>query len=245
MYGILFPTLASSGIQVHAFDQRGWGRSVHKPSDKGLTGPTTQVLADITAFIKPLLPSTVPLFLMGHSMGGAEVLCYAAEGPLDTRKHIRGYILESPFIAFHPSSKPSAVTVVLGRLAGKLLPKRQLYNELKAELLTRSVEIQKKYQEDPLCHNTGTLEGLAGMLDRASGLESGKIRVAKDAGEGGKTRILLSHGTADGVCEYRATVKVFEQLDAVDDKELKLYEGWYHQCELLFNGLIEDYANKK
>jgi acylglycerol lipase len=104
-----------------------------------------------------------------------------------------------------------------------------MVNELDAKLLTRAPEIQKQFEEDPLCHNTGTLEGLAGMLDRATGLESGNIRVPKDAGEGGKTRILLSHGTADGVCEYSATVKLYERLDSIDDKELKLYDGWYHQ----------------
>jgi acylglycerol lipase len=231
MYGILFPTFASKGIQVHTFDQRGWGRSVHDPSEKGLTGPTSQVLADITAFIKPLIPSSAPLFLMGHSMGGAEVLCYTAEGPLEIRKHIRGYVLDAPFCAFHPSSKPFVLTVAMGRLAGKLLPKKQMVSKLNAELLTRSPEVQKMYEDDPLCHNTGTLEGLAGMLDRATGLESGKIRVPKGAGEGGKTRILLSHGTKDSVCDYHATVKVYERLDKEDDKELKLYEGWFHQRE--------------
>jgi acylglycerol lipase len=49
------------------------------------------VLDDITSFIQPLLPSPVPFFLMGHSMGGGEVLCYAAQGPQEVRKHIRGY----------------------------------------------------------------------------------------------------------------------------------------------------------
>src|SRR5436190_14502002 len=42
-YGILFPTLATLGISTYGFDQRGWGRSVHSPSEKGLTGPTSLV----------------------------------------------------------------------------------------------------------------------------------------------------------------------------------------------------------
>jgi len=242
-YGILFPTLASKGIQVHSFDQRGWGRSVHKPSQKGLTGPTSTVLGDISSFIEPLLPSKVPLFLMGHSMGGAEVLCYAAQGPLDVRKHIRGYLLEAPFIAFHSSTKPSPITVALGRLAGKLLPHKQMVNVIDAKLLSRDPEVQKEFVEDKLCHDTGTLEGLSHMLDRASGLDSGKIKVPKDAGEGGKTRIWLSHGTDDGVCEYKATVRLHDALDTVDDKELKLYEGWYHKLHAEPTPDRETYAN--
>lgn len=46
-YYTLFPTLASRGIQTHAFDQRGWGRSVYSPSHRGLTGPTSTVLGDM------------------------------------------------------------------------------------------------------------------------------------------------------------------------------------------------------
>src|SRR5215469_8379904 len=82
-YGILFPTLATLGISTYGFDQRGWGRSVHSPSEKGLTGPTPLILSDTTSFIKSVLASSspdddrknTPLFLMGHSMGGAQVLC--------------------------------------------------------------------------------------------------------------------------------------------------------------------------
>jgi acylglycerol lipase len=59
-YGLLFPTLASHGIEVYGFDQRGWGRSVEKASEKGLSGPTSLILSDIASFIKTLLPSKVP-----------------------------------------------------------------------------------------------------------------------------------------------------------------------------------------
>lgn len=70
----LFPTLACRQILVYAFDQRGWGRSVKKLSARGRTGSTSQVLDDIDSVVKSQLPSDLPLFLMGHSMGGGEVL---------------------------------------------------------------------------------------------------------------------------------------------------------------------------
>ncbi|OCL14412.1 alpha/beta-hydrolase [Glonium stellatum] len=227
-YGILFPTLATQGIEVLSFDQRGWGRSVHKPSEKGLTGPTARVLADITSFLSTAIPCPVPLFLMGHSMGGAEVLCYAAEGPADTRKHIRGYLLESPFVDFNPASRPSHLTVIMGRIAGKLLPHKQMVQVIDAKFLSRDPEVQKAFIEDKLCHDTGTLEGLAGMLDRAAGLTSGKIKVGKSAGEGDVTRIWISHGTVDKVCSFDASKKLADQL-AAEDKEFKAYDGWYHK----------------
>jgi alpha-beta hydrolase superfamily lysophospholipase len=65
-YGF-FPYLADRGIAVYGLDQRGWGRSVRTDSDKGKTGPTTRVLADMAAFIRRQLPSDVPVFVLGHS----------------------------------------------------------------------------------------------------------------------------------------------------------------------------------
>ena len=78
-YHDLFSNLALSRIEVHAFDQRGWGRSVKRVSERGLTGPTSQVLDDITSIVHSQLPRSVPFFLMGHSMGGAEVLVSSYE----------------------------------------------------------------------------------------------------------------------------------------------------------------------
>ncbi|KAF1947203.1 alpha/beta-hydrolase [Clathrospora elynae] len=227
-YGPLFPFLASKGIETYTFDQRGWGRSVQKPSERGDTGPTTQVLDDMTSFIATLIPSPIPMFLMGHSMGGGQVLCYAAQGPQEIRKHIRGYLLESPFVDFDPKSKPSPVTVFFGRLAGRVLAKRQMVNKLDPALISRDPDICKQFSEDPLCHDTGTLEGLAGLLDRTGGLSSGKIVVPEGAGEGGVTRIWIAHGDKDGITSYNASKKLFDALQ-VKDKEFRTCAGNYHR----------------
>ncbi|KAF1841317.1 alpha/beta-hydrolase [Cucurbitaria berberidis CBS 394.84] len=227
-YGSFFPTLASKGIEVYTFDQRGWGRSVTKPSERGHTGPTSQVLEDITSFIKTVIPSPIPLFLMGHSMGGGEVLCYAAQGPREIRQHIRGYLLESPFVDFDAKSKPSPFTVFFGRLAGKLLPHRQLLNKLDQNLLSRDPEVCKQFDQDELCHDTGTLEGLSGLLDRTGQLASGKVIIPDDAGEGGVTRIWIAHGDKDGITDYQASKRLSDALQ-VKDKEFKTYAGYYHR----------------
>jgi acylglycerol lipase len=112
---------------------------------------------DITAFIKTCLPSAAPLFLMGHSMGGQEVLVYIHDGPADVKRHIRGYLTESPFIAFDKASKPSPFTVVMGRLVGKLLPHRQMVFKIDPKLLSHDVATQKEFADDPLCHDTGSV----------------------------------------------------------------------------------------
>ncbi|RFU25303.1 Acylglycerol lipase/Carboxylesterase, partial [Scytalidium lignicola] len=224
-YYELFPTLASRGIEVHGFDQRGWGRSVRKPSEKGLTGPTSQVISDIVSFIKSHLPSSIPVFVMGHSMGGGEVLILASSPEYeDLMPSIRGWLCEAPFIGFPAGFEPNPFTVFFGRLAGKLLPRMQMKNQLAPENLTRDPEVVKSLYDDELCHDTGTLEGLAHMLDRTSLLSSGKTTLNK-----GVKSLWICHGTADKGTSFPATEKYFkEQTGSVPDKEFKVYEGAYH-----------------
>ncbi|GAB7358583.1 hypothetical protein MBLNU230_g2643t1 [Neophaeotheca triangularis] len=225
----LFPMLAEQGITTYSFDQRGWGRSVRNPKQKGLSGPTSQVMDDITFFIKQLPnDESTPLFLMGHSMGGAQILTYASTGPKEVLGRIRGFLAEAPFIALHPSSRPWRLTVILGRLAGRLLPHQHMVNKLDPSLICRDADVCKAYEEDMLCHDTGTLEGLAGMLDRAGNLEDSRVVLGEGVGEGGKTRLWLGHGTADYICDFEGAKKWFEKTK-VEDKELKVYEGWYHK----------------
>lgn len=227
---ILFPTLAQQGIEVFTFDQRGWGRSVHEPKHKGLTGPTAKVMSDITTFVKslPARDENTPMFLMGHSMGGAQTIVYAATGPKDVLSSFRGILVEAPFIALHKSARPWKSTVVLGRLAGKLMPNMHMVNKLDPGKLARDPEVGKAFVADPLCHETGTLEGLAGMLDRAGDIEGGRIIVKDGMGEGGKTRLWVGHGTADEVCDFGACKTWFDSVK-VEDKQMRVYEGWYHK----------------
>ncbi len=228
-YYTLFPTLATHGIQTHAFDQRGWGRSVQNDITKrGLTGPTSQVLADINSFLCTLLPFTIPVFLMGHSMGGGEILAYAALGPQSVREQITGYLAEAPFIAFPPPAAPSRLKVLLGRFAGKWMPERQMVQKLDAEQLCRDKQVCKDWVEDELCHDTGTLEGLSGMLERAEHLASGKVKI-----QGENVRVWVGHGSADTVTSFEASKKFMGEL-SVQDKEFRAYDGWFHKCRCLF-----------
>ncbi|KAH6667880.1 lysophospholipase-like protein [Halenospora varia] len=224
-YYELFPTLAARGIEVYGFDQRGWGRSVRKPAEKGLTGPTSQVLSDIVSFIKTQLPSSIPVFVMGHSMGGGEALMLASEPKYeDLMPSIRGWILESPFIAFPKGFEPNSLTVFFGKLAGRVLPHMHRLSTLPPENLTRDPEVVKSLKEDTLLHGTGTLEGLSGLLERTDLLDQGKATLNK-----GVKSIWLGHGTNDKGAGYDGSKKWFERQTEVQDKEFKTYEGWYHQ----------------
>ncbi|KAH8661298.1 Alpha/Beta hydrolase protein [Ilyonectria robusta] len=222
-YNEMLHELATHGIQTFGFDQRGWGRSVKKPSDKGLTGPTSQVIADIVAFIQDKLPSTEPLFVMGHSMGGGEVLTLAGDPQYEgVVSQVRGWLLEAPFVGFAPQENPSSLKIAAGRLAGRLLPRFQLRHVIPADNITRDKEVAKGMTDDPLCHDTGTLEGLASLLDRTAALAAGNVTLGKQV-----RGLWLGHGDNDKTCSYDVAIKFAEQ-QAIEDKTIKTYKGGYH-----------------
>ncbi|KAK8031424.1 alpha/beta hydrolase [Apiospora arundinis] len=228
-YYEFFPTLARAGIAVYGFDQRGWGRSVKKPAQRGLTGPTSTVLADIAAFIRAQLPSTpdVPVFVLGHSMGGGEVATLISDPTYDDLVgKVRGWLLESPFIGFTPVEEPSWLLVFSGRLAGKFLPHMHLTRPIPPEHVVRDPQVQQSIREDNLMHDTGTLEGLASMLDRTEALSSGKTKLSPNV-----RSLFHMHGDSDLVCSFDKSKAWFDRQKAagLEDATFKNYEGFYHQ----------------
>lgn len=232
-YNELMTYLSSRGIAVHGFDQRGWGRSVTRPAERGLTGPTSRVLADMAAFIRRHAPKSdttdPPLFVMGHSMGGGQVLRLMSDVDglyADLVRRVRGWLVESPYLGLAPEEQPSGVTVFLGRLVGKVLPKMHYVHEIDVNNLSRIPEVRASIKADELMHNTGTLEGLASMMDRTADLSSGKTRPGP-----GKVRALwVAHGSEDKATAYSETKKWYDNCAAViEDREMKTYEGAYHQ----------------
>jgi len=101
---------------------------------------------------------------------------------------------------------------------------------LDANLLSRDPAVCTQFRQDDLCHDTGTLEGLAGMLDRAANLENGSVTMKGETAAG--KSIWVAHGTGDGICDFEATKKWTMQAE-VQDKEFKEYDGWYHRRRLM------------
>ena len=233
---------------------RGWGRSVTTPATQGLTGPSSVVLSDIHSFVTGIHSSIQkhvaesvkvlgqnsppPIFLMGHSMGGAEVLYYMLNSPLFPT-WIRGVLAYSPLIVLHPSSRPWNLTVRMGRLAAKVRPHHQLHKPLDPNLVCRDKRVCEEWKEDPLCHDTGTLEGMAGMLDRGEWLDA--LRSSSDTERSTDTALWVCHGDADQINSFEAS-QLFTQAVGVRNKTFKSYEGGFHKLHAEPNGMKEAFA---
>lgn len=169
-----------------------------------------------------------PIFVMGHSMGGGEVLTLLATPRYADAVvgRVRGWLLEGPFLGFDPRDRPSWLKLHGGKLAGRLLPRMQLVNPIPAEWLTRDPEAQASIRDDPLCHDTGTLEGLAGFMDRTADLAEGRLRLPT----GQVKSLWVGHGDHDRTAWFEACRNWFDRYaTGVEDRTFKVYEGWLHQ----------------
>jgi len=142
----------------------------------------------------------------------------------DLTDAVRGWILESPFIGFPKGHEPGAITVFLGRLTSRFLPHMARQSALPAQNLTRDPNVVQSLKEDSLIHDYGTLEGLAGMLDRTAALGEGRAKLNQ-----GVKSIWCGHGTEDKGTSYEASETWIKRQTQVKDKEFKSYEGWSHQ----------------
>ena len=183
---------------------------------------------------------------MAHSMGGAQALLYLLTTTPFTpsRPQITGLLVEAPFIALDPSAQPYRLTVTLGKLAAKFLPSRQMLQKLDPKHVSRSPKVQQEWDDDELCHDTGTLGGMAGMLQRAADL----VSLSEGKAMPGLTKRLgcpvwFGHGDGDKVTSHSASKKLCDVLEVEGgDKTFKTYPGAYHKLHAEPDGVGEEFA---
>lgn len=119
-----------------------------------------------------------------------------------------------------------------------------MVQKLDPKHVSRSPQVQKDWDNDALCHDTGTLQGLAGMLQRAADL----VTISTGASVPSLTKNLpcpvwFGHGTDDKLTSYHASKKLFDVLAAPDgDRTFKTYEAAYHKLHAEPDGVGEDFA---
>ncbi|KAH8155722.1 uncharacterized protein LAJ45_00732 [Morchella importuna] len=219
-----FPSfMASRGIELFSFDQRGWGRTSPLNSQYGHSGGTSQILADIDDLLSSRLAErpNIPCFLVGHSMGGGIALTYALQG--SHKDKLAGTIVWSPMLEL--ADKPLALAVYAGKFGARIMPNKQMVQKLPAEYMSRDKSVCDDFANDPLCHDTGTLIGISDMLTRGENL----MKANFSAGFTPDKPILVLHGSGDKVTSHDASKKFTEDLLKIKDKTFSSYDGWYHK----------------
>lgn len=137
------------GWAVFAGDLRGHGRSPDTPGGGRVhVKRFNEYLLDVEAFLDVARQAfeALPLFLLGHSMGGLVAIRYVLENP----EHQAGVVISSPALAAHPEFRPPLLLRLLVGLLSWLAPSLLFKSDLEVEALSRDPQVVKDYVADPL-----------------------------------------------------------------------------------------------
>lgn len=221
-YAHVAQALTEVGCAVYAMDHRGHGKS---GGQRAFVDRFANVVADIDQVVDMASREQPrkPVFLLGHSMGGALSLSY-------TLKHgekLRGLILSGPAVALDgapPMMKPIAKALSV------IAPGLGMFS-VAPDLVSRDASVVADYTNDPLVmHAKVPARTLGEIVNFVEILPAGLPLITLP--------LLVMHGRDDKLAGVAGSVMV-TQLAGSKDKTLNVYDGLYHE---IFNELPADRA---
>ena len=211
-YAHVGEALAARGYGVYAIDHRGHGRSEGK---RTLIDSVDQTVEDLRAFAATMRSSHpgIPVFLLGHSMGGAIAYAYA----LKYQRDLRGLVLSAPAVVIE---NVNPVTLAVGKVLSRVAPGAGVV-QLDATAVSRDPEIVRRYDTDPLNYRGKVAARTAAELVDLANAAPERLREIT-------LPLLVFQGSADRLVPVKASQLVHEKAGSTD-KTLKTYEGLYHE----------------
>lgn len=213
-YDYLAGQMNKQGINVFSFDQRGFGYS---PGKRAWINCFEDLLSDLDVFLQTISKEIegLPVFFMGHSMGGMVLARY-----MQTRRDILvdGLIFSSPFLAIN-EDVPEILLKLSGVLA-KIFPWLPV-SKVDNSGLAKDIEVVKKADEDPLGYH-GSVKAHTGYVF---------YQVIKEIHNNFQLihqPVIVIHGKKDKIVPYSGSVALYERI-ASKDKEIHLFEDGYHE----------------
>nr|XP_045008686.1 monoglyceride lipase isoform X2 [Jaculus jaculus]XP_045008687.1 monoglyceride lipase isoform X2 [Jaculus jaculus]XP_045008688.1 monoglyceride lipase isoform X2 [Jaculus jaculus] len=212
-YDELAQMLRGLDLLVFAHDHVGHGQSEGE----------RMVVSDFHVFVRDVLQHVdtiqkehprLPVFLLGHSMGGAIAILAAAEKPT----LFSGMVLISPLVLANPESA-TTFKVLAAKVLNLVLPNLSL-GPIDSSVLSRNKAEVDLYDSDPLICRAG-LKVCFGiqLMNAVSRVERALPKLTLP--------FLLLQGSADRLCDSKGAYLLMDSARS-QDKTLKLYEGAYH-----------------
>ncbi len=201
------------GYAVYGLDHIGHGKSEGMREFVESFEDFTDTLTIYLKMVRSWQPDK-PIFLLGHSMGGAIATYYL----LDHQDDFSGAIISAPAISVGESVSP--ITITLSKVLSKIAPKLGLI-ALDVNALSRDPKVVKAYVDDPLVFHGKTPARLAAELLSAMQhitAETSKITLP----------FIVLQGAEDALVDPSGTQMLYEKASSAD-KTLKKYKGLYHE----------------
>jgi lysophospholipase len=211
-YDHVVTRLVDAGYAVHALDHRGHGRS---DGPRAFIEDMDHAVADVDTLVDRAVAAhpDVPVFMLGHSMGGLIALRYA----LAHQDRLAGLVLSAALAQLNPVPKPLEL---VGRALSVIAPRAPLI-AIDPELVSRDPAVVAAYRSDPLVHHgkipARTAAQIADAVERLPSAV-GAITVPT----------LILYGTADELCPPAGSVMLGERIGA-GDLIVTAYDGLFHE----------------
>jgi acylglycerol lipase len=204
--------LAERGFAIYTFDLRGHGKS----SGARHMVQLDTYLEDLEAFVEhvKLKESNKPVFLLGHSLGGAITALFT----IRYKPLLSGLIMSSTFLG--TGRDVSGLLLQLVILVGRLTPRLPTVL-LDARTVSRDPEVVKSYEADLLIgHGRIAAQTLAEIFKAIAEIKSrvGAIELP----------LLVLHGVADRLANVEGSKRIYSGVSS-KDKSIKLYDGMHHE----------------
>jgi acylglycerol lipase len=211
-YGYVADALGADGYAVYALDHRGHGRS---EGPRAVLDRMGHAVADVDQLVLQASEENpgLPVFMLGHSMGGTVAVSYC----LRHQDRLRGLILSAPLAAREAAPAP---LLALGRLLSALTPRLGLVG-IDANLVSRDPEVVRDYVADPLNYHgrlpARTVAELASAVGRFP-----------DAVAAITVPTLILYGTEDRLALPAGSEMLLARIGA-EDKRATAYPGLFHE----------------
>lgn len=206
-YENLGSTLAAAGIDVLGYDNRGFGQS---GGTRAYVDSFDDYVVDIEHLLAERRSLDVPVILMGHSLGGLMASAYL----VSDRAMPDLAVLSAPALAAEVPAWQRILAPVLGRFAPKLF----IPSKIDGELLSRDVEVQDAYINDPLVI-AGSTAGLGHQIFTA--MEATSAALARIS-----MPTYVLHGDSDRLVPPSASAPLGELANVTR----VLWPGLRHEC---------------
>ncbi|CAH1264995.1 MGLL [Branchiostoma lanceolatum] len=206
--------LNQEGVLVFAHDHVGHGQSQGYPADIKSFDEYVQDVLQHADKMRGAHPG-IPLFIFGHSMGGAIAVLAAMERPT----LFAGVVLTAPAIIPAPETA-TRFRVVAARVLASILPRFEV-GKVDTSFTSRDPAKVKAYEDDPLIYHGGLRARWAVQI-------LGAMDQIRQRTSSFQVPLLALHGDQDKLSLPEGAQFLYDNAP-VADKQIQIYPGLYHE----------------